>query len=129
MQFYISQKSKIAFIVVVLTFVLGILALSGFSSGKKQAQSKVVLGMVFEIEKGLDFFYKDNGRFPSANEFLEEKIMAPYFNQLPALPEIDPKICNAAYIYNRPSIKSYELNFCLPKSTDGFIRGWNKLVK
>lgn len=100
---------------------------SGIQNGKNIAQAALVAQNAQSLAKGFDFFYQDQNRFPSALEFQNNNLMNEYFGSFPPL-SFASSICPESFLYKRPGLKSFELNFCLPANYQNYRPGWNKLV-
>jgi hypothetical protein len=102
--------------------VLGVLW--GVVAGRRAGQGQAVLAQAETLTAGLDYFYSDNNRYPSATEFQDRNLMLHYFSAYP-LPVIKSRGCPQAFAYSSPNTKTYELRMCLPRAAKGFQRGWN----
>lgn len=111
--------------VIILAVVLFFMFSSGISSGKSLAQSENIVRNTNELEKALDNFYKDQNRFPTAEEFADKNIMGQYLSIFP-IQEFSSAVCSQTYLYKRLSAGSYQLNICVPKAALGFRAGWNQ---
>ena len=98
----------------------------GSSSGRSNAQAEIVDADAHQAVLALKYFYQDQGRFPSDQEFTDKNAMGTYFNIYP-LPNFPSSVCQQSFIYNRVSPTSYELSFCLVAPTGGDNQGWNKI--
>lgn len=96
----------------------------GVKVGRELAQSEAVLISTENLQKGFDFFYNDQNRYPSLAEFEDKAVMLNYFSSYPPLEFLSQK-CAQSYIYKRLSLKSLELSVCLPRPLGGYAGGWN----
>lgn len=115
-----------------LIVLLGILVLIGFwwalASGSRAAKSKQILKDVAAIQEGLEFFYDDQERYPSTDEFADSNLMRGYLSEFP--PQQFPSAkCSQTYQYINTFAQSYELRFCLPAAKNGYQAGWNTVKK
>jgi hypothetical protein len=100
---------------------------AGAKTGERQAQSRAVLGNAKVLATGLRYFYSDNGRFPSAAEFQDNRnLMLDYFDSFPPQ-DLFSGQCPQNYSYQRPSAATFKLNFCLPAAIGQYQAGWNQL--
>jgi hypothetical protein len=122
---FLKFKSSYAAVIVVTALFL-YSAFLGFSKGKSIAQAKANLFVVQELSKGLDSFFKDQDRFPDAQEFGNKNVLLGYFT---ALPEVvfTNAVCSQNFIYKRLNETSYELDFCLATGVSPYSQGWNKI--
>ena len=110
--------------VLVAAVVLLMVILWGRSSGQNRAVAESTVTTVDEITVALDYFYQDQGRYPSAVEFEDQNVMGIYFSKFPVI-FTPTKQCPEPLVYKRPKTGFYQLNFCLPKSSGAFQKGWN----
>ncbi len=129
MELYISAKIRNSILFLILSGVFLFLVFFGVSSGKKQAQSILVLNQVSEEILALNYFYDDNNRYPTGDEFARSEVMQNYLTKIPKSSDIQNSFCPETLKYLRPRPESYELSFCLPKAQDGYKLGWNKIIK
>ena len=121
-----SNLKAYLLIVVMVLFFAGVLSL-GVSGGRKKAQSEFVSSQAAEIVQALDFFYQDNNRFPTADEFGNSQIMGNYLTNSFGSPYVNEAACTSAITYLRPAAGNYKLNFCLLSAVSGFKKGWNSV--
>ncbi len=112
--------------VIAMAVVLLIVIFWGLAVGKLQAQSEYVLAAAQNVRQGLEYFYSDQQRFPTAYEFAENTIMEKYFNQFPPL-QITSSNCSQNFLYTRTDTNDYALQYCLPEKADGLAAGWHSL--
>lgn len=115
-------------IFLVLFIVLLSLAVFGQGRGKDQAKAKEIVASVGSIVSSLDFFYNDNNRFPTADEFASKEIMQDYFSVYPDFNTWSEGACDAGFNYTRPNTKAYKLDFCLPSNSGEYKKGWNEIA-
>jgi hypothetical protein len=96
----------------------------GIMSGIRAGKSDTILTQAENVTTGLRYFFTDNNRYPSAQEFQDKNLMLHYFSVYP-LPSITGGGCTQTFAYTSSSIRTYELRFCLPKARGGFAKGWN----
>lgn len=102
---------------------------SGLSAGKGRAAGKLVLGNADSLVSGLKTFYGDQDRFPTAAEFQGDRsLMLNYFESFPPFDLVLGK-CPASFAYQRPSLKNFKLQFCLPRETGGWPEGWSQITE
>jgi hypothetical protein len=100
----------------------------GISHGRSQAQAESVLQNAAQLKKALNYFYNDQNRFPTAEEFADKNVIEKYAQNFPP-PEFTTAACAQSFVYKRPTPGSFVLNFCLPASTGGFNSGWNQVTE
>jgi hypothetical protein len=69
-----------------------------FNSGKNRAQSKYVSQNAESLASGLDYFFQDQGRFPTAVEFSNPNIMRDYYSAYP-VEDLVSKACPQCFLY------------------------------
>ncbi len=121
-----TNIAVLAVIVVAAVFVAAVFL--GIRHGKAVAGAKQVESMVAELKKGLDYFLRDQNRYPTAQEFLDRNIQLTYFSQAPDN-LTDNSVCKENFTYKRVSLTVYELDFCLAANLGQYRAGWNKLVR
>jgi len=123
----ILTKKIWLFLTVLLAAVILFFSLFfGIKSGKLLAQSAIISGNAVSLNKGLQFFYKDQNRFPTAVEFSNNNIMLDYFSIFPAA-DFASESCPNSFAYKRNSLQEFQLNFCLPKAFQNYSAGWNSI--
>lgn len=93
-------------------------------NGSRAAQSRQVLKDATAIKVALDYFYKDQNRYPSIDEFKDQNIMRQYFSNFPPQ-EFVSGVCDSSFDYVNTFRNDYELRFCMPKGVRGYQTGWN----
>ncbi len=106
-------------VAVILVWSIG----AGWSKGKSMADAGQVLANADRLVTGLDYFYNDQDRYPTALEF-DSGLMHAYFTSFPPH-NFTSSQCPESYSYKRNSASQYLLGFCLPVATNGFRQGWN----
>jgi hypothetical protein len=99
---------------------------SGINSGRLEAQAQAVLQTAQNLSAGLQYFYSDQNRFPSASEFADQSIMLNYFSVFPPV-DLISSACSQSFVYKRISPGNFQLSFCLPKPVSGYVAGWNTI--
>lgn len=112
--------------VIVVAVVLFYGVYRGVSTGTLSAKSQVVLANAKALAAGLNFFYADQNRYPSQEEFADTNLMLAYITGYPPV-AINGGSCVSTtnYGYHTLDFKGYELNFCLPASVENFPPGLN----
>lgn len=121
-----SQKTRQVLTVIAVAVILLLAAVWGAVLGKALAQSDTVVQTAKNLATGIEFFYNDQNRFPSAAEFQNNNLMLNYFSQFPPSNFVSSN-CPESFSYKRLELNSYQLNFCLPRAFGGYRAGWNQL--
>lgn len=95
-----------------------------FGMGKKAAQGRQVVKDAKTIVSALEYFYKDQNRYPAITEFQDQNIMRQYMSGFPPQ-EFLSSSCAKSFDYTNTYRDDYELRFCLPKGVKGYRTGWN----
>lgn len=106
--------------------VLLLAILLGANSGRTAAQAQIIAQTASNLSSGLNYFFSDQNRFPTATEFSDQNLMLNYFSTWPPV-DFGTGACSQSYIYKRVSANSYQLSFCLPQATGKFQQGWNSV--
>jgi hypothetical protein len=109
-----------------MAVILLLATLQGISSGNQVAASQSVSESAQNLQKGIEYFYQNENRFPTAVEFADQATMAGYFTNFPPK-DLPSKQCSQSYLYKRISDSSYQLSFCLPTSVNNSKKGWNTI--
>lgn len=121
----ILLKNVLHFITVIgLTAFLFLAVFLGIKNGQIKAQTELLVFNFKEVQKGIEFFKQDQGRYPTQFEFSETKIMLNYFSLYP-LPEMLNNICLENWQYKIYSPSTVEISVCLPDNLQTFKKGWN----
>ncbi len=121
-----NYRSQTIAVMVMAVFFFFALVWGGFK-GYDQAKAKTIVTNSQTLMEGLQYFYNDQNRYPTLQEFADNNLMLNYFNPFPARPILSSG-CSQNLIYKTTSYQSYELDFCLPGKQDKFQKGWNKLT-
>lgn len=95
-----------------------------FRNGQYAGQSRQTAKDANSIRQGLEYFYQDQNRYPSTDEFLDENLMRQYLSGFPPKQFPSPT-CRATFEYVNQFRNDYELRVCLSKGVSGFNAGWN----
>lgn len=125
MKIALPQKLKTILSSLVVAVVLLLVLIGGANAGKTSARAETVAKIAKNLVAGLDDFYRDQDRFPSAAEFSDNNIMLNYFSVFPPQDFLSAKCPGGNFIYKRLDLRHYQLNFCLPKPALGYKAGWN----
>jgi type II secretory pathway pseudopilin PulG len=113
-------------IIIILVILLALLLTWSFSSGKKAAQSRQIIKDSKTILSALEYFYQDQNRYPSINEFNDQNVMRQYMNNFPPQ-EFTSEVCAKTFEYQNSFRSDYELRICLPKAKGDYQLGWNAI--
>ncbi len=109
-----------------LSVLLVLLCLWGWSNGVKAGQSKRIIKDAKIMKDAFAQFHSDQNRYPATTEFEENTVMRQYLTNFP--PQTFPSaVCQQTFDYYSATPQTYELRFCLPKATGGYKVGWNVL--
>ncbi len=123
----IEKKQSLTLVAAIILFILSLAfgIFSGLSLGKDKANYE----NVSNIYRALNYFFKDQDRFPTADEFSSQKILAPfYMSTIPMAANLQGACKNFTdYVYARQTTTSYDLQFCLNNAVSGWNSGLNTL--
>lgn len=121
------KSTAVNYLIVIVALVFLVFWLNlGWQSALKLQQARVVVRNAKAVVEGLRFFYNDYDRFPRADEFQNGVSLVPYFSVFPPR-EFVSRRCPASFMYSRPALNNFVLNFCLPAAAEQYRAGWNKL--
>ena len=100
----------------------------GYSAGGLKAQSSFAAAQAPEITKALNYFYNDFDRYPTTDEFFDQKIMATYFTAFP-LVQIPGGSCSQTFAYRQLKSNAYQLGVCIAAALSGWQAGWNRFTE
>jgi hypothetical protein len=123
--FFKNKSGVIA--VILLAAIFGFSLFKGLAAGKNNSHSEYIFSVQQEILKGLDYFYEDQNRFPSQEEFLNSEIMLRYFSVMPGSIS-NSSICPQNFIYKKINSSSYQLDYCLDSDINTLSKGWRTEV-
>lgn len=124
----IFRQTMVNYLIVAVAMIFLLFWLrAGWIQAGKSKQSELVAANIQVIQAGLQFFYNDYDRFPKASEFQADGNLAGYFSIFPPKTFISQK-CKESFLYQRPTLTSFELAFCLEKAVGQFNAGWNKII-
>jgi hypothetical protein len=121
-----SQKLLQNLLIGLLVVLLCLGIFWAFVAGTRAGKSAVILKNTAALKDGLQYFQADQNRYPTAVEFKDGNIMLNYFSAFPPL-TLTGGSCTTTFDYQSPTAKTFELDFCLPKASQGFSAGWNKI--
>lgn len=116
---------KITGIVIFVFITVGAVWLA-ITNGQKSAQSRQIVKDAAALAVSLEYFYEDQNRYPSNDEFLDQNVMRQYADNFPPQQFLSAT-CSENYQYVNTFRTDYELRFCLPKGVAGYRAGWNTL--
>jgi hypothetical protein len=90
--------------------------------------SKRVVKDAVTIQDGLEYFFKDQNRYPSTGEFKDINLMGSYISNFPPQSFVSDA-CPYTFDYFNPSPFTYELKFCIPAAVGTFPAGISKFTK
>ncbi|MBI5529874.1 MAG: hypothetical protein HY918_00015 [Candidatus Doudnabacteria bacterium] len=124
--FTINPKLKLLLGSLIVAAVLLLAVVLGLSAGKNLAQAETVAASAQSLAKAFEYFYNDQGRFPTAVEFTNQNVMLNYLSGY-NLPSFTSKICSDSLQYKKALNGGYVLDFCLPTAARNYAKGWNKI--
>lgn len=117
---------KLQLIVLVVACVLfGLSVLFGIAAGFSAGKSKATFDSVSAVNKALQYYKQDQGRFPTADQFYNQRILVP--NYMDTVPEPQDLSGGCAkyteFIYAQTAPSNYVLEFCLTSAAGGLGKG------
>jgi hypothetical protein len=121
---FLIQKIVLGVVIVLFVIVSSLAVVHGI----RAAHSRAILSTVHELERALDFFLKDQTRYPSAQEFATISTFGQYLSSWP-VPRFISGSCAESFSYRQTGLKHYELSFCLPAPAEGLASGIHILAR
>jgi len=115
-------------IVIVAVVALILAAVFAYRSGTNGGKTRAIIAAVPAIQKGLGYFYQDQNRYPTTQEFLDRNLMMNYFTPFPPS-QITGGSCSQSFAYRSSDLNKYSVYFCLPSAGGSFKGGWNQIDK
>lgn len=102
---------------------------AGVVAGRDLARARAIAESAQALDKGLQFFYGDQDRFPSELEYADGEKLSVYLKNFPGVSFIHKKWCASPPRYLSSGGSSYEYSYCLPRGWQGQARGWHVLTE
>lgn len=116
---------KYAAIVIFVTLAV-LLLWWAYTAGQHAGQSRQAVKDSKAILQALEYFYQDQDRYPSTDEFKNDNLMRQYLSGFP--PQQYPsELCPKTFEYANSFRNDYELRICLNRGVLGYQTGWNKI--
>ena len=125
------QLSKAQIAAGVAAFVLLICSIFiGFRSGVARAHSLDTYNSVDALNQALGFYFKDQTEYPTQQQFEAQQILTVNYLTAQPSPTDASGVCagQTDFSYNRPSAKTFQLQFCLQQSVKGLSAGTHILT-
>ncbi len=126
-------REKLQLIVLVAVVLLFILILIwGIFSGLALGKAKSTYRQVENINTALKYYFKDQDRYPTADQFNNQKILVPYYIQAMPTPEsAGSGACSNVkdFIYSQKNPKTFTFQFCMNAGANGLSKGVHILTE
>jgi hypothetical protein len=126
MDVQIDPKYIRASVLSVVLFIVLLTSLAGFRAGRDLAKADVTLKQVDVLMKGLDYFYNDQDRYPSATEFEDKSALGTYVSSLP-VNQVTSTQCGVTLAYDTFDERAFTLSYCLPRGAGAQLPGIHKI--
>lgn len=107
-------------------------AIWGIYAGYQYGKSKATYQSVSHLYDALNFYYQDQGRYPSADQLYNQSILTAY-NYIGNLPKPDDATGKCSeykdFIYTQSKPSDFSLQFCLLKPVGGYSSGLNVITE
>ncbi len=128
-----NWKRIIKYVLLVLLILIAVLAIRwAFINARYAGQSRQAIKDSRAIVQALEYFYKDQNRYPSTDEFTDLNLMRQYLSGFPpqqyVAPSCPARDSGSTFGYVNSFRNDYELRVCLPKAVRGYKEGWNKIT-
>lgn len=112
---------------VVALLIAWFLVRGAWHNGQARAKSAATLADAVQVNAAVDYFYGDQGRYPTTLEFSAPDSFGIYLNPFPPR-QLTSGECPATLEYRNPGSGEYALYACLSKASGGVPTGWNGLA-
>ncbi len=119
-----TEQLQLIFLVVA-AILLALSLIFGIFSGFGNARARAEFDSVDKIKTALKFYNADQGRFPTQNEFLSQRILVPdYLTEMPTFISQGGACKNFTNLsYSQTNQQNFALVFCLEQSAGGLSSG------
>lgn len=125
-------QTKQQLIILIAAFILFILAIIfGIMSGRWSAKANADYQNVMHLNAALNYYFSDQDRYPSADEFYNQKILVPqYLTSMPIVAGTGG-VCAGydQYFYSQSEPARFSLKFCLLKPVASLSKGPHELTE
>ena len=123
------SKAQIAAGVAAFVLLLGSIFL-GFRSGLARAHSLDTYNSVDALNQALGFYFQDQTEYPTEQQFDGQQILTVNYLTAQPAPTDASGVCTGqtSFSYNRPSAKTFQLQFCLQQAVKGLNAGTHILT-
>lgn len=94
----------------------------GWRAGQDIARTRFTVRTAYVTLQGLDYFYNDQSRYPSENEFVDRNRMGVYISNFPPT-FLTHNLCPVNGQYATQGLRTFSLQFCTPRSLSPFQKG------
>lgn len=127
------SSSRLQSKVLVAAFLLVTVSIAwGAYSGYRLGQSKATLAQASNLNDALRFYYQDQGRYPSSDQFYNKNILTA-FSYLDGLPKPESVSGQCSdykdFYYSQSSPQKFALIFCITRSAEGFSKGVHTITE
>lgn len=109
---------------VILVALAVLLLWWAFGAGQQAGQSRQAVKDANAVKQALEYFYKDQNRYPATDEFKDDNLMRQYLSAFPPK-QYPSKQCPTTFEYSNSFRNDYELRVCLTKAVKGYNKGIN----
>lgn len=120
------ERIRAAVIVLVLVLFVTVCGF-GFVAGRDLARADLVVGQAQGLAQGLAYFYADQDRFPSPQEFAEQASFGVYAQGVP-VHTVSSKACPTVLGYESLTLRTFSITYCIPRSVNGLPQGVHEVT-
>jgi hypothetical protein len=127
----LDQSGLRLLILIIASLLFGFSLIFGISAGIAYGRSQATLAYVQKIGQALAYYKADQGIYPSADQFYNQRILVPdYLSDFPQPQESNGACSNyKQFFYSQQNPLSYNLQFCLSQKTGGLAAGVHILTQ
>ncbi|TSC66429.1 MAG: hypothetical protein G01um101477_86 [Candidatus Doudnabacteria bacterium Gr01-1014_77] len=128
----ISREKLQLIVLVAVVLLFALILIWGIFSGLALGKAKSTYRQVDNINTALQYYYKDQDRYPTADQFNNQKILVPYYMQSMPTPEsAGSGACSNIkdFVYSQKTPKTFSLQFCMNAKANGLSGGVHILTE
>lgn len=99
----------------------------GYVAGRDLARADLAIEQAQGLVEGLAYFYADQDRFPSLQEFAEPTSFGVYAQGVPVR-TVASKACPDVLAYESLTLRTFSVTYCIPRGTDGLFQGVHEIT-
>lgn len=111
-----------ATVITLAVFLLIVVCAFGFVAGRGLARGDLARNQAEELVEGLGYFFADQDRFPSTQEFEDPAIFGVYASGIPVR-VVASAACPEVIDYESLTLRTFSITYCIPRAVGGVPAG------